>query len=77
VRQRAVWRVSLATSRKGDNDIGCVVAIDKATHKVEQISNYNKVCSQGLQFYFSQNNKLKNSSRMILYINMKRSYEAL
>jgi hypothetical protein len=31
VRQRPVWRVSLATRRKGDNDIGCVVAINNPT----------------------------------------------
>jgi hypothetical protein len=36
-RQRAVWRfvlLSLATRRTGDNDIGCVVAIDNATRNV-------------------------------------------
>jgi hypothetical protein len=37
VRQRAVWRIvvfSLATRRKKDNNIGCVVAIDNATRTV-------------------------------------------
>jgi hypothetical protein len=39
--QRAVWCSSLATRRKGDNDIGCVVIIDKATRKVYQINPYS------------------------------------
>jgi hypothetical protein len=37
VRQRAVWRfvvLSLAARRKGDVDIGCVVATDNATRSV-------------------------------------------
>jgi hypothetical protein len=57
-RQRAVWRALLATRRqcdnapfvasdkttirKGDNDIGCVVAIDKATRKHYQIIHHMK-----------------------------------
>jgi hypothetical protein len=52
-RQRTVWhasfatgrqvdsgRVPLATRHKGDNDVGCVVAIDNATRKVYQISHH-------------------------------------
>jgi hypothetical protein len=40
VRQRTVWRFSLATRRQGDNDIGCVVAINNATRKMCQISHH-------------------------------------
>jgi hypothetical protein len=40
VRQRAVWRVSIATGRKVDIDIGCVVAIDNAKSEVYQISHH-------------------------------------
>jgi hypothetical protein len=39
VQQRVVWRVPLTTRRKGEKDIGCVVAVDNATHKVYQISH--------------------------------------
>jgi hypothetical protein len=40
-RPRAVWRASLATRRKGENNIGCFVAIENATRKVYQISHHN------------------------------------
>jgi hypothetical protein len=33
------------TRRKGDKDIGCVVAIDNATGKVYQISHHTKNCN--------------------------------
>jgi hypothetical protein len=33
-RQRADWRVLLTTARKGNNNIGCVVAINNVTRSV-------------------------------------------
>jgi hypothetical protein len=45
--QRAVWRASVATRRKGDYDIGCVVAIDNTTRKVFQISHHTNLPCYG------------------------------
>jgi hypothetical protein len=50
VRQCAVWRVSLLTKRKGEDDIGCGVAIDNATRKVYQISNHRNT-TDGMAIY--------------------------
>jgi hypothetical protein len=57
-RERAIWRVSLVTRRKGDNDIGCLVAMDNAKRKVSikiQVHNKFKYISLTLQnlFYIS------------------------
>jgi hypothetical protein len=58
-RQRAVWRARERrqcdnardkTRRKGDNDKGCVVAIDNATRKVYQISHHRMSCRFNLRY---------------------------
>jgi hypothetical protein len=53
VRQRAVWRfvvLSLATRRKGDNDIGCVVAIINATRSGPNQPTYKSVHAKFCNF---------------------------
>jgi hypothetical protein len=64
-RQHAVWRISLATRRNGDNDTGCVVAINNATRSVPNQPPY-----QSLLRSFSplRKNIIKKERGSLIYI---------